>query len=80
MNREPLALRAAIVAALAACINLAVAFGWNLTVDQVGALNAAVGLVATAVVVVWSRGTVTPVADPRIEGLGAYAPPDLDDA
>jgi uncharacterized phage infection (PIP) family protein YhgE len=28
-------------------------------------LNAVVGLAATAVVVVWSRGTVTPVDDPR---------------
>ena len=64
-SREPLMIRAAVVAAVAALINLAVAFGWNLTVDQVGALNAAVGLVATAVMVVWSRGTVTPVADPR---------------
>ena len=32
-------------------------------------------------VVVWTRGKVTPVDDPRIEGLGAYAPPvDMDDA
>lgn len=65
MTREPLAIRAAVVAAIAALINVAVAFGWNLSVDQVGALNAAVGLVATAGVVVWSRGAVTPVADPR---------------
>lgn len=64
-TREPLAVRAAVVAAIAALINVAVAFGWDLSVDQVGALNAAIGLVATAVVVVWSRGTVTPVADPR---------------
>jgi hypothetical protein len=65
MNREPLAIRAAVVAALAALVNLAVAFGWDLTVDQVAALNTAVGLVASAVIVVWSRGAVTPLSDPR---------------
>ena len=64
-TREPLAIRAAIVAAVAAIINVAVAFGLDLTVDQVGALNAAVGLIGTAVVVVWSRGVITPVDDPR---------------
>ena len=65
MNREPLAVRGAVVAAVAALINVAVAFGLDLTVDQVAALNAAVGLVATAVMVVWTRGKVTPVDDPR---------------
>ena len=64
VEREPLALRASIVAAVAACLNLAVLFGWDLTVEQVGAINTAVGLVATAVVVAWVRPSVTPVADP----------------
>ena len=64
-TREPLAIRGAIVAAVAAIINVAVAFGLDLSVDQVGALNAAVGLIGTAVVVVWSRGAVTPTDDPR---------------
>lgn len=67
MSREPLAVRAAIVALLAACINVAVAFGVDLTVDQVGALNTVIGLAATAALVVWSRGAVTPVDDPRSE-------------
>ena len=65
MSREPLAVRAAIVAAVAGLINVAVLFGWDLSVEQVGAINTAVGLVGTAVVVVWSRGAVTPLSDPR---------------
>ena len=77
MTREPLAIRAAIVAAVAALIDVAVAFGLDLSVDQVAALNAAVGLFATAVVVVWSRGAVTPVADPKdANGLPLTAPDD----
>lgn len=65
MNREPLAVRAAIVAAIAGLVNVAVLFGWDLTVEQISALNTAVGLIGTAVVVVWSRGAVTPLSDPR---------------
>jgi len=64
-NREPLAIRGALVALVAAILNLVVAFGVNLNAEQVGAINAVVGLAATAVVVVWSRGAVTPVDDPR---------------
>lgn len=66
MEREPLAVRGAVVAALAALVNLAVLFGLDWSAEQVGAVNTAVGLVATAVVVVWSRGKVTPVDDPRL--------------
>ena len=64
-SREPLAIRGALVALVAAIVNLVVAFGVNLNAEQVGAINAVVGLAATAVVVVWSRGTVTPVDDPK---------------
>ena len=60
MTNEPLAIRGAIVALIAAVINLAVAFGASLTADQVGAINTVVGLAATAIVVVWSRGKVSP--------------------
>ncbi len=65
MNREPLAIRGALVALVAAILNLIVAFGVSLSAEQVGAINAVVGLAATAVVVVWSRGAVTPVDDPQ---------------
>lgn len=64
MTREPLAVRGALVALAAAILNLVVAFGVNLSAEQIGAINAVVGLLATAVVVVWSRGSVTPVDDP----------------
>ena len=63
-----------IVAAIAALINLAVAFGWDLTVDQVGALNTAVLAVSAAVVVVWTRGAVTPVDNPRDDDGQPLAP------
>ena len=64
-TREPLAIRGALVALVAAIVNLVVAFGVDLNAEHVGALNAVVGLAATAVVVVWSRGSVTPVDDPK---------------
>ena len=80
MTREPLAVKAAVLAAVAAVINAAVLFGLDLSAEQVTAVNTAVAAVATVVMVVWVRPDVTPVADPRIEGLGAYAPPVEDDA
>lgn len=65
MIREPLAVRGAIVAVAAAVINLACAFGLKLSGDQLAAVNALIGVAATAVVVLWSRGAVTPVQDPH---------------
>lgn len=65
-EREPLAIRGAVVAAVVAIIQVAVVFGWNLATDQFAALAVAVNLIGTAVVVVWSRGKVTPVDDPRL--------------
>ena len=65
-EREPLAIRGAIVAAVIACIQVAVAFGWNLDTDQFAALAVAVNLLGTATLVIWSRGKVTPVDDPRL--------------
>lgn len=66
MNREPLAIVTAITAAVAALINVAVLFGWNLSADQVTAINTAVGMVAALVVVLLVRPKVTPVADPQL--------------
>lgn len=65
-EREPLAIRGAVVAAIVACIQVAVVFGWNLDTEQFAALAVAVNLIGTAAVVVWSRGKVTPVDDPRL--------------
>ena len=81
MNREPLAIRAAAIWAIQSIILTVVAFGWNLTGEQIAASFTAVSAVSALAVVVWTRGKVTPVDDPRIEGVGAYAPPvDMDDA
>jgi hypothetical protein len=75
ITREPLAVRGAVVAAIVAAVHLAVAFGWSLTGPQEAALLAFVDVASIAAVVVWTRGRVTPVADPRLEGLGEFAPP-----
>lgn len=64
-GREPLAIRAAVVAAVSSIVSLLVAFGVGWTPDQTAAIMAAVNALSIAIVVVWSRGTVTPVADPR---------------
>ena len=71
MDREPLAITTAVVAAVGGLINVAVLFGWNLTPEQVTAINTAVGLVAALVVVLVVRPKVTPVTDPQLnEGAG----------
>ena len=63
--REPLAIRGAIVAALVAVVQVAIAFGAPISADQFAVLSVAINAAATAVGVVWSRGAVTPVADPH---------------
>ena len=65
MNREPLAYRAAAIWAAQSLILAAVAFGWNLTAAQISASFTAVSAVSAFGVVVWTRGKVTPVDDPR---------------
>lgn len=65
-GREPLAVRGAVVMAVEAILHLAVLLGWApLTGEQEAQAMLVIGLVGTAVVVVWSRGRVTPVAAPR---------------
>lgn len=61
MNREPLAVRGAVVAAIVAILQLAIAFGLPVSTEQFAAASVALNTTATAVVVVWSRGKVTPV-------------------
>lgn len=73
MNREPLVIRAAIVAAIDALIHLAIAFGLVLTGPQLAAMMLAVNTVSIAVVVVWTRGKVTPVDDPDLASSETYA-------
>lgn len=81
LTREPLAVRAAIVAAITAMLHVLVVTGvLPIEPDAEVAIAGAVDLVGTAVLVVWSRGAVTPVADPRLpesEGSSAstFEPP-----
>lgn len=64
MTREPLLIKAAVLAAVAAVINAAVLFGLDLSAEQVTAINTGVAAIATVVMVVWVRPDVTPVDDP----------------
>lgn len=73
MQREPLAIRAAVIAVIDALIHLFVVFGVDWTGDQVTAISALVNVVSIAAVVILSRGKVTPVGDPDFDAIAAYA-------
>ncbi|UJQ87160.1 membrane protein [Arthrobacter phage BaileyBlu] len=65
-TREPLIIRGAIVAAITGVIHALVVLGvLPLDTDMEAAVAGAVDLLGTAVLVIWTRGAVTPVADPR---------------
>lgn len=68
-EREPLVIRAAVVAAVTAVLHVLVILG-ALPIDPEAeaAIAGAVDLVGLAIVVAWSRGKVTPIADPVIPG------------
>jgi hypothetical protein len=77
--REPLALRAAIVAAVTAVVHVAVVLGLlQLDAASEAAVGGAIDLVGTAVLVVWTRGAVTPNAavDEKVEAAVAEAVED----
>lgn len=61
MNREPAAVVGSITAAVSAIIALFVAFGLDLTDEQVAAILAVVAVVAPIVSGLITRGKVTPV-------------------
>lgn len=66
-TREPLAIRAAIVAAVTALLHVLVVLGaLPIDVDAEAAVAGAVDLLGTAVLVVWTRGKVTPVDAPAL--------------
>jgi hypothetical protein len=66
-TREPLIIRGAIVAAVTAVIHVGVVLGLlQLDAASEAAIGGAIDLLGTAVLVVWSRGAVTPVADPTL--------------
>ncbi len=66
MIREPLMVRAAVIAAVQAVLAALVGLG-VITLDdnQIGLLVGAVGAVSALVVAVWSRPKLTPVDAPR---------------
>lgn len=69
MSREPLAIAGAVVALVQGVLTAVVLMGWwDLTAEQTAAWMGVIALAGTAVVVVWTRGKVTPVADPRLDG------------
>ena len=65
--REPLAVRGAVVAVLSSLVQLAVVFGVPITGEQQAALLSFINVASIAAVVLWTRGAVTPVADPRLD-------------
>jgi len=77
-TREPLAIRAAVVAAVNAVFKVFVIAGIIAIGPEVEvAVITAVDLVATAVLVVWTRGKVTPVAAPLLPDDGVpFSIPD----
>lgn len=67
MTREPLAIRAAIVAAIAAVLHALVVLGvLPIDPDAEAAIAGAVDLVGLAVVVAWTRPKITPVEAPAL--------------
>lgn len=68
MNREPLIIRASVVAFCQALFTTVVLMNWwKLTPEQVAGWMGVIALGGTMVVVVWSRGKVTPVDDPMLD-------------
>jgi multisubunit Na+/H+ antiporter MnhC subunit len=74
LEREPLVIRGAVVAAVTALIHVLVILGvFSVTPDAESAIALAVDLIGTATLVIWTRGKVTPVAAPQIETPPAAA-------
>jgi hypothetical protein len=73
-EREPLLIRGAIVAAVTAILHVLVILG-ALPIDADGehAIALAIDLIGTAVLVVWTRGKVTPTSAPVLTPAQAKA-------
>jgi hypothetical protein len=68
LEREPLVIRGAVVAAITALIHVLTILGvFPITPEAEGAVALAVDLTGTAALVIWTRGKVTPVAVPNLE-------------
>lgn len=67
LTREPLAIRGAIVAAVTALLHVLIVVGaLPIDADAEHAIAGAVDLLGTAVLVVWTRGKVTPIDAPNL--------------
>ena len=79
MSREPLVIRGAIVSAAAALLHVLVITGaLGITPDAERAIAVAVDMIGTAILVIWTRGSVTPVDDPRDDNGDPLVPVDED--
>ena len=66
MNREPLVISGSAVALAQGLLTAVVLMGWwNLTAEQAAAWMGVIALGGTFLVVILTRGKVTPVTDPR---------------
>lgn len=76
-TREPLAIRAAVVAAVTAVLHLLVISGvLPLTAEVEGQAALVIDLAGTAALVLWTRGKVTPVDEPRAADGTPLVPAD----
>ena len=67
MNREPLVISGSAVALAQGLLTTVVLMGWwNLTTKQTAAWMSVIALGGTFLVVVLTRGKVTPVNDPQL--------------
>jgi hypothetical protein len=65
LSREPLIIRGAIVAAVTALIHVLIVTGvLAIAPEAESTIAGAVDLIGTAVLVLWTRGKVTPVVEP----------------
>lgn len=61
VERQPVAVRAAVIAVVVALVHVAVALGW-ITTDQEATIVGAVDAIAAVVAILWARAAVTPNA------------------
>jgi hypothetical protein len=74
VKNEPLIIRGAVVAAVNALLGLLVSFGVLLSTEQMQSINTFIDLASIAVLVIWSRGAVTPVTKGSSEEVIHEAP------
>ena len=81
LKREPLVVSGAAVALAQAVLTAIVLMGWwNITAEQAAAWTGVIALAGTFAVVAFTRGKVTPTADPKdADGERLWRITDVDD-